>query len=286
MCVLKTFTSGLQGLETLLNSDRFYLSIRANSRSGLTSTPWEKENPLPKKVGISPTLKSLTPASRTMKVTWSLGGSPTRFLVIACRKDLITGKCVTCLEVSVDGSQREAEVENLEPVTNYQVQIEAFDGDNSSLSASNETKTQEDSKSHLEGNFVYKLSVICVGPDGSPINIAVTTLPNKEALVVWKPPDRFEQNGKITKYKVAVEIEDRLGQWVLAQAEIATVAPQTNATVRNLFSGRKYRIRVSAATAIGFGPLSDPYNFTTPEDGKKSKYLMIFLHLPFVHSSR
>ena len=81
-----------------------------------------------------------------MKVTWSLGGSPTRFLVIACRKDLITGKCVTCLEVSVDGSQREAEVENLKPVTNYRVQIEAFDGDNSGLSAADEAKTQEDSK--------------------------------------------------------------------------------------------------------------------------------------------
>ena len=133
---------------------------------------------------------------------------------------------------------------------------------------------------------MYKLSVIfCVGPDGSPIDIAVTTLPNKEALFLWKPPNLFEQNGKITNYKVAVEIEDSLGQWVLAQAEIATVAPQTNASVKNLFSGRKYRIRVSAATAIGFGPPSDPYDFTTPEDGKKSKYL-IFLNLPFVHSSR
>ena len=140
---------------------------------------------------------------------------------------------------------------------------------------------------HLERNYLYKLSVIfLVGPDGSPIDIAVTTLPNKEALVVWKPPNLFERNGKITNYKVAVEIEDGLGQWVLAQAEIATVASQTNATVRNLFSGRKYRIRVGAATTIGFGPPSDPYEFTTPEDGKKSKYLMIFLNLPFVHSSR
>ncbi|XP_065845955.1 usherin-like isoform X2 [Oscarella lobularis] len=248
VCVLKTFTSGLQGLETLLNSNTFYLTIRANSRSGLTSTPWEKKNPLPKKAGISPTLESLTPASRTMRVKWSLGGSPTRFLVIACRKDLITEECVTCLEVSVDGSQHEVEVENLKPVTNYRVQIEAFDGDNSGLSAADEAKTQEDS------------------PDGSPIDIAVTTLPNKEALFLWKPPNLFEQNGKITNYKVAVEIEDSLGQWVLAQAEIATVAPQTNASVKNLFSGRKYRIRVSAATAIGFGPPSDPYDFTTPED--------------------
>ena len=146
MCVLKTFTSGLQGLETLLNSNTFYLTIRANSRSGLTSTPWEKKNPLPKKAGISPTLESLTPASRTMRVKWSLGGSPTRFLVIACRKDLITEECVTCLEVSVDGSQHEVEVENLKPVTNYRVQIEAFDGDNSGLSAADEAKTQEDSK--------------------------------------------------------------------------------------------------------------------------------------------
>ena len=146
MCVLKTFTSGLQGLETLLNSNRSYLSILANSRSGLTSTPWEKANPLPKEAGISPTLESLTPTSRTMRVKWSLSRSSTRFLVIACRKDLITEECVTCLEVSVDGSQREAEVENLKPVTNYRVQIEAFDGDNSGLSAADEEKTQEDSK--------------------------------------------------------------------------------------------------------------------------------------------
>ena len=146
MCVLKTFTSGLQGLETLLNSKTFYLTIRANSRSGLTSTPLEKENPETNTAGISPTLESLTPASRTMRVRWSLSRSSTRFLVIACRKDLITERCVTCLEVSVDGSKREAEVENLEPVTNYRVQIEAFDGDNSGLSAAGETKTQEDSK--------------------------------------------------------------------------------------------------------------------------------------------
>ena len=111
-----------------------------------------------------------------------------------------------------------------------------------------------------------------IGPDGSPVNIAVTTLPNKEALVVWKPPNLFEQNGKITNYKVAVEIEDSLGQWVLAQAEIGTVAPKTNAKVRNLFSRQKYRVRVSAATAIGFGPPSDPYDFITSEDGKKTKY--------------
>ena len=146
MCVLKSFTSGLQGLETLLNSNRFYLSIRANSRSGLTSALWEKENPVPKIAGIAPTLESLTPTSRTMRVTWSLGGSPTRFLVIACRKNLITEQCVFCLEVSVDGSHREAEVDSLRPATNYRIQIEAFDGDSSGLSAADEAKTQEDSK--------------------------------------------------------------------------------------------------------------------------------------------
>ena len=110
------------------------------------------------------------------------------------------------------------------------------------------------------GNF-------CIGPERSPIDIGVTTLPNQEALIFWEPPVLFYQNGRITKYKVAVEIEDSPDQWILAQAEVVTNAPQTNATVKNLRSEQKYRTRVRAATAIGFGPQSDPYNFTTPEDG-------------------
>ena len=97
---------------------------------------------------ISPTLERLTSASKTMNVKWSMNDdSSTSFLVIACRKDLETAKeCVTCFEVSVNGSQREAEVKGLRPDTFYRVQIEAFYGNRSGLSAPNETKTLEDSR--------------------------------------------------------------------------------------------------------------------------------------------
>ena len=153
MCVLKTFTSGLEGLETLLDSNRFYLTIRANSRSGLTAT-WEKENFVTRGAVLSPTLESLTPAIRMMTVTWSLDRSPTRFLVIVCQTE-----CETCLEVSVDGSQRETVVPDLEPVTTYKVQITAFEGNNSGLSESGETTTREDSTCN-KLRLIRELSVI------------------------------------------------------------------------------------------------------------------------------
>ena len=72
-----------------------------------------------------------------------------------------------------------------------------------------------------------------------------------------------------------VEIEKE-GQWVLAQAEIGVDAPHTTTAVNHLPSGQKLRTRVSAATAIGFGPPSAYYDFTTPEDGEKSIHMIFF----------
>ncbi|XP_065836171.1 uncharacterized protein [Oscarella lobularis] len=247
VCRLKRFKSELKGFEASWNGNGFNLQIQATSRSGLKSK-WEKFTiSAPMTATISPTLERLTSARRAITVKWSLSSSSTSFLVFACQKDLETAKCVTCFEVSVDESQREAQVEDLRPDTIYQVQIEAFEGNTFGLSAPKETKTQEDS------------------PERSPIDIAVTTRPNRIAQIAWKPPDLFYRNGDITGYKVMVEIEKE-GQWVLAQAEIGVDAPHTTTAVNHLPSGQKLRTRVSAATAIGFGPPSAYYDFTTPED--------------------
>ena len=147
MCVSKTFAFEIEELEWFRNDIPFYLSIRAKSRSGLTSA-WEREISKAMTAGSSPVLLTLTPTKRTIRVTWndSLDGSPTKFLVLACPKKLSTGKCGRCLIATVNGSHREAEVNNLRPATDYQVQIEAIGGNYSGLSAADETKTHEDSK--------------------------------------------------------------------------------------------------------------------------------------------
>ena len=111
----------------------------------------------------------------------------------------------------------------------------------------------------------------CIGPERGPIDVAVTTRPNKVVHISWEPPDPFYRNGNITNYEVEVEIEKE-GQWILARAEIIIDEPETTATVSHLLSGQKHRTRVRAATTIGFGPPSAYYDFTTPEDGQKSTY--------------
>ena len=144
VCLSERFTSELEGVKAF---HVFELSIEATSRSGLKSK-WEKNSiSVATTERISLKIKRLTPASKTMNVEWSINHPSTGFLVIACRKDLETAKeCVTCFEVSVKGSQREAEVKGLRPNTIYRVQIEALDGNRSVLSAPSETKTLEDSK--------------------------------------------------------------------------------------------------------------------------------------------
>ncbi|XP_065827130.1 uncharacterized protein [Oscarella lobularis] len=245
VCLSERFTSELEGVKAF---HVFELSIEATSRSGLKSK-WEKNSiSVATTERISLKIKRLTPASKTMNVEWSINHPSTGFLVIACRKDLETAKeCVTCFEVSVKGSQREAEVKGLRPNTIYRVQIEALDGNRSVLSAPSETKTLEDS------------------PDGSPVDIAVTTRPNRIAQIKWEPPHLFHRNGIITRYNVEVQIEEE-GQWILAQPEIEVDATHKTTTVSHLLSGRKHRTRLNASTAIGFGPSSSYYDFTTPED--------------------
>ena len=138
------FTSKLKEFEEFQKGNGFDLRIRATSRSGLKSKWIIFPISSPTTAAISPTLEPLTSTNKTITVKWSLNDSSTSFLVIVCQKD--SEKCVACSEVSVNGSQREANVMDLRPDTRYRVQIEALNGNSSGLSAPKETMTQEGRK--------------------------------------------------------------------------------------------------------------------------------------------
>eukprot|EP00118_Oscarella_pearsei_P024080 m.297875 g.297875 ORF g.297875 m.297875 type:complete len:3271 (+) comp40778_c0_seq3:234-10046(+) len=246
VCILKTYTARIDNAAQL--TGRFNVKIQAKSRSGLTNTT-EQEVETRRAEGAAPELKTIDiVSSRSLRVSWTFSATAETFLVITCRKHLVEGRCVSCSEVSTPGKDKSVVVQNLRPATKYRIQIQAVLSDRSALSGTDQAILTEDV------------------PERAPIDVIVSVLPGKQALVTWNLPELFYRNGIITGYVLEVEIEDALGRWVLAQAKITISSPKTNSTVENLNSGRKYRMSVAAATKIGLGPLSDPKEITTPED--------------------
>ena len=84
---------------------------------------------------------------------------------------------------------------------------------------------------------------------------------SKRIILQWQPPELEYQNGVITEYLVEVSS-------VNGNVTIFATFSNTTGDVGSLNPYTRYQIRISAATAVGSGPFSEPLNILTNEDGK------------------
>ena len=98
-------------------------------------------------------------------------------------------------------------------------------------------------------------------PSGTVQDIEILELHSQMVILQWEPPEIEHQNGVITLYHVnifAITLNDSVHlTFSNATGEVSNLSPYTN-----------YQIGIAAATVVGVGPLSPPFNIRTEEDGK------------------
>ena len=97
-------------------------------------------------------------------------------------------------------------------------------------------------------------------PSGYPENIGVSGVTSSSAVINWTPPPLDQQNGLIIGY--IVNMTD-----IQSGVTFQLVSFTTQITADNLSPFTIYSVVIEAFTAVGSGPCSTPYTFTTGEDG-------------------
>ena len=105
-------------------------------------------------------------------------------------------------------------------------------------------------------------------PSGTVQGIQVQELYSEMVILQWQPPELEQQNGVIIHYHMDI---------LLLNLNSSSNMTFSNATgeVNDLSPYTSYQIRIAAATVIGVGPLSDPLNIRTEEDGKTIILLLL-----------
>ena len=92
------------------------------------------------------------------------------------------------------------------------------------------------------------------------MNISVSGITSSSAIVTWSAPPLDQQNGLILGY--TVNLTD-----VQTREIFQLVSFTTDVTADELSPFTTYSVVIEAFTAVGSGPCSTPYTFTTGEDG-------------------
>ena len=92
------------------------------------------------------------------------------------------------------------------------------------------------------------------------MNIGVSGITTSSAIVTWSQPPLDQQNGLILGY--TVNLTD-----VQTRETFQLVSFTTEVTADELSPFTTYSIIIEAFTAVGSGPCSTLYTFTTGEDG-------------------
>lgn len=97
-------------------------------------------------------------------------------------------------------------------------------------------------------------------PSGAPVELGYNS-PSPSSLVLqWQPPPILHRNGLIINYMVQfTEISTHNSSTFFSNS--------TSMEVEMLSAFTAYSFSVSAATAIGFGPMSEHLIVLTAEDG-------------------
>jgi hypothetical protein len=101
-------------------------------------------------------------------------------------------------------------------------------------------------------------------PSASPTDLIVTNVTSTAIELMWGEAPEENQNGIITAYHLRLR---QLTYTKYSEYYMVTVpAPNSTANLTGLIEYAEYFIEISASTAAGAGPFSDPVNVTTLED--------------------
>ena len=108
--------------------------------------------------------------------------------------------------------------------------------------------------------FVITSFFPTAAPEDAPTDVVVLSANPTAVIITWSPP--LIPNGAITHYNVYVNYVD--GSGIVSTMTTGTV---TNFTLDGLQPYQTVVVEVSASTAIGEGPLSDPAEGRSSERG-------------------
>lgn len=160
-----------------------------------------------------------------------------------------------------------AVLDGLSPYSFYSCSILATTNGGSGPAATLNFTTASDSKfarchvnQMIHGNINYDFAV----PEDSPVNVLVVGITASSVLITWIEPTT--PHGVVTSYNLYVNYSD--GSPITA---IQSGASATNYTLTNLQPYQLVTVQVSASTAVGEGPRSQPAIGRAREEGLFSK---------------
>ncbi|XP_033940621.1 protein sidekick-1 isoform X1 [Pseudochaenichthys georgianus] len=159
-------------------------------------------------------------------------------------------------DVEREGGTSETTVEGLNPFTQYQVQIQAYNSIGS-------------------GPWSHTVAALTAEsvPSGSPVNVTTEAVSSTRILLKWSPLPQAQKNGIILGYKVIYSEKDSEGPPSVQVAE-------GEGSVTLILSGLKkytvYELQVLAYTRMGDGPQSGPLLLRTREDVPGPPVRMVF----------
>ena len=105
--------------------------------------------------------------------------------------------------------------------------------------------------------------VVIAEPSAAPPLIALSTT-TTTALVMWQHLPCFSMNGKIILYKLLLEVEDQSIEEDARDSRLMNVPPPLSIyKISRLKPNTTYKVQISALSAMGPGPWSNPVTFTT-----------------------
>ncbi|XP_050532372.1 roundabout homolog 2-like [Daktulosphaira vitifoliae] len=105
-------------------------------------------------------------------------------------------------------------------------------------------------------------------PSLPPQRVVSTVYNSSSVYLKWDPPPDDSHNGIITNYQII--IQGGINWDVLSNVTVSANTPTLLLT--NLTSGVRYKVMISAATKIGFGPYTDPIPLPTDIINKISNF--------------
>uniref|UniRef100_A0A4W6FY19 Sidekick cell adhesion molecule 1 n=1 Tax=Lates calcarifer TaxID=8187 RepID=A0A4W6FY19_LATCA len=159
-------------------------------------------------------------------------------------------------DVEGAGRTSEATIEGLNPWTQYQVQIQAYNsigpGPWSNTVAANTAESV---------------------PSGSPMNVTAEAVSSTRILLTWSPLPQAQKNGVILGYKVLYSEKDSEGP---PSVQVAEGEGTVSLLLGALQKYTVYSLQVLAYTRMGDGPLSNPTLLRTKEDVPGPTVRMVF----------
>ncbi|XP_034045142.1 protein sidekick-1-like isoform X2 [Thalassophryne amazonica] len=150
----------------------------------------------------------------------------------------------------------EATVEDLDPWTQYQVQIQAYNsigaGPWSSAVPAHTTESV---------------------PSGAPVNVTAEAVSSTRILLTWSPIPQAQKNGVILGYKILYSEKDSVAP---PSVEVKEGEGSTLLVIGVLQKYAVYVLQVLAYTQMGDGPPSTPIQLRTKEDVPGPPVRMVF----------